>query len=80
MFHQMLREKLLDGSWKSYKEYEEKLPRTSGREAIEADPFYSSLRQWEWNWISTPKNYGERTYGNEFETAKRMFEKWENAL
>ena len=79
-FHAMLREKLLDGSWKNYKEYEEKLPRTSGREAIEADAFYSALRQWEWNWITTPKNYPEKTYGNEYETARRMFQKWEKAL
>jgi hypothetical protein len=76
----MLRGKLLDGSWKDYKEYEEKLHRTSGREAIEADDFYSALRQWEWNWITTPKNYPEKTYGNEFETARRMYKKWEKAL
>lgn len=79
-FHAMLREKLLDGSWKNYKAYEEALPRTSGREAIEADAFYSELRQWEWNWITTPKNYAPREYGNEYQTALRMFEKWKEAL
>ena len=79
-FHAMLREKLKDGTWKSYREYEEKLPRTSGREAIEADDFYSGLRQWEWDWITTPKNYQPREYGNEFQTAVRMFEKWKEAL
>jgi hypothetical protein len=35
----MLRGKLTDGSWKNYREYEENLPRTSGREAINADDF-----------------------------------------
>ena len=79
-FHAMLRGKLLDGSWKSYKEYEEKLPRTSGREAIEADDFYSELRKWEWNWIVTPKNYAPKTYGKEPETALRMYEKWKDVL
>lgn len=79
-FHAMLREKLLDGSWKDYKAYEEALPRTSGREAIEADAFYSGLRQWEWEWITTPKQYEPREYGNEFQTAHRMFEKWKDAL
>ncbi|MBR5073713.1 MAG: alpha-N-acetylglucosaminidase [Bacteroidales bacterium] len=79
-FHAMLREKLEDGSWKTYKAYEEALPRTSGREAIEADAFYSELRQWEWNWITAPKNYAPRQYGNEYETALRMFEKWSEAL
>ena len=71
-FHAMLREKLLDGSWKGY--------RTSGREAIEADDFYSGLRQWEWNWITTPKQYQPREYGNEFPTALSMFEKWKDIL
>ena len=79
-FHAMLREKLLDGSWKDYKAYEEALPRTSGREAIEADAFYSELRQWEWTWITTPKNYQPRVYGNEYKTAVRMLEKWREAL
>ncbi|MBR5398911.1 MAG: alpha-N-acetylglucosaminidase [Bacteroidales bacterium] len=79
-FHAMLREKLLDGSWKDYKAYEEALPRTSGREAIEADAFYSELRQWEWNWITTPKQYKPKEYGNEYNTAIRMFEKWKEAL
>ena len=79
-FHAMLREKLLDGSWKSYKEYEDNLPRTSGREAIEADAFYAGLRQWEWEWITTPKQYGPREYGNEYQTALRMFERWKEAL
>ena len=80
MFHAMLREKLLDGSYRSYKDYEENLPRTSGREAIEADSFYRSLRNWEWAWITTPKNYSPRTYGNEYQTASLMYERWKDAL
>ena len=78
MFHSMLREKLLNGTHRKYAKYEEGLKRTSGREAIEADEFYSKLRDWEWAWITTPKNYAPRTYGNEYEVAKRMYEKWEN--
>jgi len=77
MFYKMLRGKLTDGSWKNYREYEENLPRTSGREAINADDFYSSMTKMEYKWISTPKHYSPMKYGNEYTVAKRMFDKWE---
>ncbi len=77
MFYKMLRGKLTDGSWKNYREYEENLPRTSEREAISADDFYSSMTKMEYKWISTPKHYAPIKYGNEYTTAKRMFDKWE---
>ena len=68
----MLRTCLVEG-----REYDEaSVPRRSGREQLRGNEFYSDLTDWETQWITTPKNYPDMTYGNEVPVVKRMYEKW----
>ena len=71
-FYAMLRTCLVEG-----REYDEaSVPRRSGREQLRGNEFYSDLTDWETQWITTPKNYPDMTYGNEVPVVKRMYEKW----
>lgn len=72
-FYAMLQEHLDNG--KNYSE--EGLPQTHGREAFRANDFYSSLGDWELEFVA--KNNKARTpvtQGDEIETARKMYKKY----
>mgnify|MGYP000891621464 CR=1 FL=1 len=72
-FYAMLEEHLDKGT-----EYSEQgLPLTHNREAFRANDFYSSLGDWELQYVSTPgKARTPITQGDEIETAQRMYRKY----
>jgi len=72
-FYAMLEEHLNKGT-----EYSEQgLPLTHNREAFRANDFYSSLGDWELQYVSTPgKARTPITQGDEIETAQRMYRKY----
>lgn len=72
-FYAMLEEHLDKGT-----EYSEQgLPLTHNREAFRANDFYSSLGDWELQYVSTPgKTRTPITQGDEIETAQRMYRKY----
>lgn len=79
MFHAMLARKLDSGE--SYNE--ENLPLIWGRETWRANSFYSSLADWETNWIETPKGDWKKLdvgTGDELSCAGALFAKWEPVL
>lgn len=56
---------------------EEGLPQTHGREAFRANPFYSSLGDWELEYVDTPeKARTPVTQGDEIETARGLYSKY----
>ena len=58
--------------------YSEKdLPQTHGRESFRANDFYSTLGDWELQFVSTPdKVRTPITQGDEVETATRLYKKY----
>jgi len=78
-FHAMLMQKLTEGQTYS----EEGLPEVYGREAWRANPFYSSLADWELEWINAPKDDWKRLNigsGDEISCAKALYAKWKPIL
>lgn len=73
-FHHFLRDKLLKGE--SYSE--QGLPQVHGRETWRANDFYSSLADWEEQWVNTPKKLNEFNTKNHKEilVAEQMMKKW----
>ncbi len=71
-FNQMLRESIISG--KTYSE--EGLPQVLGREALRANAFYSSLADWEINWIHQKKKIRKINTGKELETVAILNEKY----
>jgi len=58
--------------------YSEKhLPLVYGRETLRANPFYSSLADWEQNWIKSKKVLKPLHTGREIEIAKALFIKYQ---
>jgi alpha-N-acetylglucosaminidase len=71
-FYAMLRECLVNG----IKYDEAAVPLRNGRQSLRANEFYSQLADWETEWITTPKRYGEILHPDEISTVKAAFEKW----
>ena len=71
-FYAMLRECLVKG----IKYDEAAVPLRNGRQSLRANEFYSQLADWETEWITTPKRYGEILHPDEISTVKAAFEKW----
>jgi alpha-N-acetylglucosaminidase len=71
-FYAMLRDCLVTG-----KKYDEAaVPMRNGRQSLRANEFYSQLADWETEWITTPKKYGEIHHPDELVTVSAAFAKW----
>jgi alpha-N-acetylglucosaminidase len=72
-FYAMLQDHLDAGTNYSEKD----LPQTHGRESFRANDFYSTLGDWELQFVSTPdKVRTPITQGDEVETATRLYKKY----
>ncbi len=72
MFFDMLRQRLVNNT----KYNETGLKQVYGREALRANSFYSSLADWELNWIKTIKHPKKLVKGEELKTVTAMQKKY----